>query len=74
MAVISTDSSGRPIHDAQSFLGRFPLAKLGIAALESKIAQSGINYARDIKPLLGNPVVVGLSSSRPSTVTASCCS
>jgi hypothetical protein len=63
VAMVSTDPNGKPIQDAQSFLGQFPLAKLAIASLETKIAQSGINYARDIKPLLGNPLVLGSSSS-----------
>jgi hypothetical protein len=63
VAMVSTDPNGKPIQDAQAFLGQFPLAKLAIAALETRIAQSGINYARDIKPLLGNPIVLGASSS-----------
>lgn len=69
VALLATDPNGKPVQDANSFIGQFPFAKLGIAALESKIAQSGINYQRDIKPLLGNPIALGAASS--STLSGS---
>jgi len=47
------------VQSANAFLGRFPFAKLGISAAENSLARSGLDYQRDIKPLLGNPVALG---------------
>jgi hypothetical protein len=63
VALLATDPNGKPVQDANGFVGRFPFGRLGIAALQSKLAQSGINYQRDIKPLLGNPIALGAPTS-----------
>ncbi len=67
VAVLATDPNGSAWQDASGFVAKFPLAKLGIAALQSDMAKSGVNYAQDIQPLLGNPVALGV----PTTSTAS---
>jgi hypothetical protein len=46
-----------------SLLGRFPEATLGIDALEEKLQTLGLNYDTDIKPLFGNPIMLGASST-----------
>ncbi len=45
-----------------SLLSRFPEATLGIDALEQKLQSVGLNYDTDIKPLFGNPIMLGLAS------------
>ena len=51
-----------------ALLGAFPLAKLGIDAVESSLASRGLNYQSEIEPLFGNPIVVGaLNLQSPST-------
>jgi hypothetical protein len=45
-----------------SLLSRFPEATLGIDALEQKLQSIGLNYDTDIKPLFGNPIMLGASS------------
>ena len=67
VAVVATDPNGSAWQDASGFVARFPLAKLAIAALQSDMAKSGVNYAQDIQPLLGNPVALGV----PTTTSAS---
>src|SRR5207302_8679162 len=62
VALLATDPSGKPIQDANAFVGRFPYGKLGVAALQSTLSRSGVDYQRDIKPLLGNPVALGAAS------------
>jgi hypothetical protein len=57
--VMATDPNGKPMRDANDFLAKFPLAKLGLAAAQSSLAKDGVDYERDIKPLLGNPVALG---------------
>ena len=47
----------------QALLHRFPTVTLGEAALMAKLEQLGINYDNDIRPLFGNPVVVGVATS-----------
>lgn len=61
--VLQTDPGGAAIQNANAFLGRFPFAKLGISAAENNLARSGLDYQRDIKPLLGNPVALGAASA-----------
>ena len=45
-----------------SLLSRFPEATLGIDTLEQKLQSIGLNYDTDIKPLFGNPIMLGASS------------
>jgi hypothetical protein len=47
-------------------LGAFPLAKLGIGALESMLASAGVDYQSQVEPLYGNPIVLGALQSAPS--------
>ena len=46
---------------------RFPVLGLAKAAALQKLQQQGINYASDIKPLLGNPIAFGTNAMTAST-------
>jgi Protein of unknown function (DUF3352) len=67
VAVFATNPNGTAWQNASGFVAKFPLAKLGLEALQSDMTKSGVNYNQDIKPLLGNPVAFGV----PTTTSAS---
>jgi Protein of unknown function (DUF3352) len=60
---VETDPNGGAIKGVNALVARFPFAALGEAALKSKLQQSGVNYDADIRPLLGNPIAFGATSS-----------
>ncbi|MDQ6745462.1 MAG: DUF3352 domain-containing protein [Actinomycetota bacterium] len=55
---VATDPNSSAIKQAQALEGQFPIAAFGKAALNNKLQQVGINYAADVRPLFGNPVVL----------------
>ncbi len=59
---LQTDPGSPAIKDMQALLRRFPAVTFGEAALTSKLQQVGLNYDTDIRPLFGNPVVIGITS------------
>lgn len=59
---VQTDPNGPAIQQAQGLLSHFPAASLGLSALQGKLTSFGLSYQNDIKPLLGNPVALGLGS------------
>jgi Protein of unknown function (DUF3352) len=63
VATIETDPSGSAIQGVSALVNRFPLASFGEAALKSKLQQAGINYDSDVRPLFGNPIAFGATSS-----------
>ncbi len=60
---VATDPGSSAIKNAEGLASRFPFASFGESALTSKLQQVGINYQTDVRPLLGNPVMVGISGS-----------
>jgi hypothetical protein len=60
VGVLPTDPNGRPSQDAKAFLSKFPLSGLALAALQSRAARSGVDWSRDLRPLMGNPVAIGV--------------
>ncbi len=54
-----TDPDGEQIQAAQAILERFPFAGQVTGQLEAALADQDIDYERDVKPLLGNEVVIG---------------
>lgn len=60
---IETDPSSAAIQGMNGLLNRFPIVKLAENALLGKLDQYGVDYQSDIKPLLGNPAMIGTSSS-----------
>ncbi len=65
-----TSPNAPAVKNAQAMLGRIPFATFGQAALISRLQQLGISYDTDIRPLFGNPVMVGLASSGGSNLRA----
>jgi Protein of unknown function (DUF3352) len=59
---LQTDPNSGAIQDAQGLLHRFPAVTFGEAALMARLEQLGINYSTDIRPLFGNPAVIGVAS------------
>jgi hypothetical protein len=68
---VATDPKSTAIKNAQGLLNKFPLATLGESALMSKIQQLGIDYQSDIRPLFGNPIMLGATNSQLSSASAS---
>lgn len=60
---IATDPNSSAIKGVEALLNRFPLAKLAENALLAKLDQKGLSFQSDIKPLLGNPIMVSTLSS-----------
>jgi hypothetical protein len=67
---VATDPNAGSVQQAQGLIGRFPVAALGLAALEGKLSQVGLSYENDIHPLFGNPIALGAASGS-SSATAS---
>jgi hypothetical protein len=66
---VTTDPHSGAVRSAQSLVAKIPLARLGEAALQSRLQQMGINYDADVRPLLGNPLVFGASTQTVSSAT-----
>jgi hypothetical protein len=64
---VATDPHSSAIKGAEALLARFPLAAFGESALMAKIQQFGIDYQSDIKPLFGNPIMIGATSQTLSS-------
>jgi Protein of unknown function (DUF3352) len=61
---VTTNPNSSALQSAEGQLtNRFPEATLGIAALEEKLQSFGLNYDSDIKPLFGNPILLGAVSN-----------
>lgn len=59
VALIATDPKGAAIRNAQALLDKFPEARPLLGSLKSSIQAAGLDYRRDIKPVLGNAYAVG---------------
>jgi hypothetical protein len=60
---VVTDPNARAVKGGQAMLSRLPAANFGQAALTSRLQQVGINYDTDIRPLFGNPLVIGIATA-----------
>jgi Protein of unknown function (DUF3352) len=69
MSVV-TDPNSPAVHNAHALIARFPIAAYGESALMAKLDQSGIDYQNDIRPLFGNPVLLGAAGPGVSTSSA----
>ena len=63
VALVSTDIAHGQIAQARKLADRFPGSGIAIAQLRSQLLKGGLDYERDVKPLLGNEVAVG--AARP---------
>jgi hypothetical protein len=59
VATIVTDPNSAPVKNASALLTKFQVASLITSELNQELQKQGLSYDGDIKPLLGNPVVVG---------------
>jgi outer membrane murein-binding lipoprotein Lpp len=60
----ATDPKSTGITNARALQQRFPQAGLLESALFARVGQLGIDYNKQIKPLYGNPIAVGLLSAQ----------
>jgi len=70
MSVV-TDPNSAAVKGSEALVGRFPLATFGESALIAKLRQVGIDYQNDIRPLFGNPIVVGATGQSLSGASSS---
>jgi hypothetical protein len=68
---VATDPKSAAVKNAEALVAKFPLAALGETAVMSKIQQLGVDYQSDLKPLFGNPIMVGATSSLLNSASAS---
>jgi hypothetical protein len=66
MSVV-TDPNAKAVKGGQAMLARIPFVAFGQAAVFSRLQQLGINYDTDIRPLFGNPLLVGLATPNVSS-------
>lgn len=56
---ISTDTSSGQYQSANKILKKFPFGDQALSSLKRRLGRGGVNFDRDVKPILGNPFVVG---------------
>jgi len=59
VATVVTDPNSAPVKSVSALLTKFQVAGLITSALNQQLQKHGLSYDADIKPLLGNPVVLG---------------
>jgi hypothetical protein len=59
VATIVTDPNSAPVQGVTTLLKKFQVASVLTSALKQQLQKQGLTYDADIKPLLGNPAVVG---------------
>jgi hypothetical protein len=59
IATIVTDPNSASVKNLTSLLTKFQVANLLVSTLKQELQKQGLTYDADIKPLLGNPVVIG---------------
>jgi len=59
VALVETDPNGAQIKAAESLLNRFPGSGGLLSKLKAEIEKTGVDFDRDLKPLLGNDLAVG---------------
>ncbi len=59
VATIATDPNSAPVKNLGALLKKFQVASLITSALKQQLQKQGLSYDADIKPLFGNPAVVG---------------
>jgi hypothetical protein len=67
VAAIDTDLEGSQFKNVDRFLKRFPFGSQVKESIKKSIEEDGLDFEKDVKPLLGNPVVVGAADPRAVT-------
>jgi hypothetical protein len=56
---VNTDPNSAPFKNLSALLTKFQVASLITSSLQQQLQKKGLSYDADLKPLLGNPAVVG---------------
>jgi hypothetical protein len=64
VAAVDTDLGGSQYDNLDRLLGRFPFGDQVKEGIKRSIEQGGADFEKDLRPLLGNPAVVGVPSTR----------
>jgi Protein of unknown function (DUF3352) len=67
VAAIDTDIEGDQYEAAGRLARKFPFGGRAIESLERQLERGGVDFDEDVKPLLGNPFVVGAVDARSFT-------
>ncbi len=67
---VATDPNSAGIKQLQALIHRYTVATFGLAAVTAKLEQLGIDYQSDIRPLFGNPVMLGFATADPTGASA----
>jgi hypothetical protein len=59
---ISTDTESGQYKSAGAILKKFPFGPQALAGLRQRFERNGVSFENDVKPILGNPFVVGAPS------------
>jgi hypothetical protein len=59
VAVVDTDLEGSQYKNAGRILDKFPFGDQAERGLEQSLEEEGLDFQKDIKPVLGNPAVIG---------------
>ncbi len=60
---VQTDPNSTAVQEGQGLIGKFSVSSVLEAALISRLQQAGINYQSDIRPLFGNPAMIGAAQT-----------
>lgn len=63
VVIVQTDPNGSSVRAALDLVRRFPGADLALGRAEDSFRSQGLDYRRDVKPLLGNPVAISSDGS-----------
>ena len=58
VVTFQTDPNSAAVKNTMSFIGRFQFAPVLESAVITRLKQAGVDYDADVKPLLGNPIVI----------------
>ena len=64
VAIVDTDTSGEQFKNVDRLLGKFPFGGQVKSQIKQSMQQDGIDYDKDLKPLLGNELVIGSPDAR----------
>src|SRR3954447_22648353 len=59
---ISTDTESGQYQSAGRILKKFPFGPQALAGLKQRFERNGVSFDNDVKPILGNPFVVGAAT------------
>lgn len=59
---ISTDTESDQYKSAGTILKKFPFGEQALASLKQRFERGGVSFDNDVKPVLGNPFVVGAAT------------